>query len=282
MENYSTVLPEEVGIFEVWEICRDVLICFFSHHEILGIHCNRLISNYKLQTLQPTLKPQNNALSEGQSQMSLICQKCPHSEGWNSNWVPQRHETHTTMCCQLWPVSCSDSTVCSCNTMAHYLESHTHTHTMGQLQAIRLVKIDPFSTLKQLPFLLLTNQNGGLAESVMWNRGLGSTLQTKGTVGGQQKQQPWSFTLSHSHRFSLLCYTQTHMVYKHNRLHTHAQLYSESFALKDLHCGLLLWIEHFGDWLCVLQTGVVSVWINWTHQELITPLASWVVIACWR
>lgn len=69
-----------------------------------------------------------------------------------------------TMCYQLWPISSSDSAVSRCDTMAHYLEPRTH--TMGQLQVIRLVETDPFPT-RQLPFSLLTNQNGGLAESVM-------------------------------------------------------------------------------------------------------------------
>lgn len=74
------------------------------------------------------------------------------------------------MCYQLWPVSSSDSTVCSCNTMAHYLEPHTHTYN-GATSGHQISGNWPFPHPEATSLFLLTNQNGGLAESVMWNQG---------------------------------------------------------------------------------------------------------------
>ena len=151
--------------------------------------------------------------------MSSICRKT--SSIWRSTLQigSNKDREHYTMCWQLWSVSSSDSTVCSCNTMAHYLEPHTHTHTMGQLQAIRLVEIDPFPTLQQLPFSLVTNQNGGLAESVMWNRG--SWLNTSNLRAQLEASRNNSRSLSCSRTLSQSSLTLLYPVYKHHLLHTH-------------------------------------------------------------
>lgn len=76
-------------------------------------------------------------------------EKSPHSQGWNASWGSSKIENTPSV--TSWPVSSSD--VYCCNTMAHYLEPHSHIQ-WGQFQTIRLVELDPFSTLKQLPFSL--------------------------------------------------------------------------------------------------------------------------------
>ena len=63
-----------------------------------------------------------------------------------------------------------------------------------------------------------------------------------------------------------------------HHLQTPAALYALSFigqdtdtpqgALWNLLCGLLLWINHSGGLLYVLHSGLLSIYLNWTHQGL--------------
>lgn len=170
--------------------------------------------------------------------------KCP------CNTVPHTQYTCVTSCGQY---SAQIELWCCSNTMAHYLEPHTH--TMGQLQAIRLVETDPFSTLKQLPFLLLTNQNGGLAESVMWNRW--SRLNTSNLGHSWRPRETTAVVFHTLSQFLLTVLRPDIYCSPSTAAYTHLAKDTEDLRppkdLWDLQCGLLLWINHYGGWLCVLR-----------------------------
>lgn len=144
---------------------------------------------------------------------------------------------------------------------------------MGQLRAIRLVKIDPFPTLKLLPFFFsLLNQ------SKLWvGRGCnvkpGSRLNTSNLGHSWRPTETTAVVFHTLTDFSLLCSTHTDTVYKHNPLHTHS-VYSARVRhtpLRALPCGTCTVDCCHG--LTILVTGRVCYRVEYSldlkkHQGL--------------
>lgn len=265
----------------LWEFFLPWKLVTFGIYDWLHSSCCSP-SMRKLQTLQPMWKPTGGkcfclTLTSKQHLGEVkASQKCPQFaknvltlKVETQIGFPQRLKTHA-MCYQLWPVSSSDSTVCSCNTMTHYLEPHTHTHTYNGAASGHQISGDwPFPHPEATSLFLLTNQNGGLAESVMWNQGSWLNTSNRGHSWRPTETTAAVFhTLSLLQNFLTLLYPDTYCLQTPSAAYTQPENTiqqdtdthtSESFALWDLHCGLLLWINHFGGWLCVLRTGLMSV-----------------------
>jgi len=139
------------------------------------------------------------------------------------------------MCYQLWPVSNSDLNACSCNTIAHYLEPHTHKYTYNGAASDHQISGEwPLHHPEATSFFLLTNKNGGLAESVMWNQG--SWLYTL-SLGHSWRPTETTAVAFHALSFAQTFLTLFYTIYKHQPLYMHSVLLGKiQTHLREL-CG---------------------------------------------
>lgn len=161
------------------------------------------------------------------------------------------------MCYQLWPVSSSDLTVCSCNTMAHYLEPPSHTHTHNGAASSHQISGDwPLPHPEATSLLLWANQSGGLAESVMWNRG--SWLDTSNPG---HSWRPTETTVVVLHALSLSQSLLTFFLTPQNHLlHTHTITHTQVYSALHRHTPLRTFLCLEGIYTVDCSHGLITMW----------------------